>query len=75
MRYQKWPPIGYGTLVKTIRRANPKVTDWTPGALASRQWGVVGEIVEHHDSYGLCYEVKHPDGTIGYYDPTEIKPI
>jgi len=46
-----------------------------PGVLALQKWGVVGEVMDHHDSHGLCYEVKHPDGSIGVYDPTEIEEI
>jgi hypothetical protein len=68
----KWPPTSPGTPVKTTKE-NPTVTDWTPEVLASRQWGVNGEVVTHHDSHGLSYEVKHPDGSIGHYDPTEFE--
>ena len=66
-----WPPISRGARVVTTR-ANAAVTDWLPSAAASRQWGVRGEIIAHHDSHGLSYEVRHADGTIGHYDPTEI---
>lgn len=74
MTEKKWPPISAGTRVKTLRE-NPNVSDWTPEALASRQWGVEGRVVTHHDSHGLSYEVRHPDGTIGHYDPTEIEAV
>ncbi|OHA78765.1 MAG: hypothetical protein A2V96_01345 [Candidatus Yonathbacteria bacterium RBG_16_43_6] len=74
MSTQKWPPISSGTLVKTTQE-NPDVTGWTPEALASRQWGVDGKVVTHHDAHGLSYEVKHPDGSIGYYDLTEFNLI
>lgn len=59
------------TTVRTTK-ANPKVTDWTKEALAKRQWGVVGQIVAHHDSHGQCYVVQHADGTLGAYDPSEF---
>jgi hypothetical protein len=74
MTKKKWPPIPVGARVKTLKE-NINVSDWTSEALASRQWGVVGRVVTYHDSHGLSYEVRHPDGTIGHYDPTEIEMI
>lgn len=74
MSIQKWPPISPGASVKTTQE-NSSVTDWTPKARTSRQWGVQGKIVTHHDSHGLSYEVRHPDGSIGHYDPTEIEVV
>ncbi len=74
MTREKWPPIDHGTAVRTTK-ANPAVTDWEPSILASRQWGVEGKIFDHHDSHGLSYEVRHPDGSIGHYDPTEIEVV
>lgn len=72
MSTEKWPPIPLGTRVRTTQE-NPAIDDWTPAALATRQWGVVGEITDFHDSHGLSYEVTHPDNSIGHYDPTEIE--
>ncbi len=72
MTAEKWPHISPGTSVKTTQ-ANPAVTDWTLEAWASRQWGVTGKVVTHHDAHGLSYEVKHPDGTNGHYDPSEFE--
>lgn len=74
MTTKKWPPVSLGTSVKTTRE-NPGIKDWTPEARSSRQWGVQGEVVAYHDSHGLSYEVKHPDGSIGHYDPTEIEVV
>jgi hypothetical protein len=39
------------------------------------QWGKEGVIVKRHDSHGLCYDVKHKDGTIACYDPDELELI
>jgi hypothetical protein len=64
--------IPVGTLVKTTEE-NPFVTDWSSEAKTSRKWGVEGSILVCHDSHGLCYEVRHPDGSVGYYDPTELE--
>lgn len=69
-----WPPISPGTSVKTTKE-NLAVTDWTSEARATRQWGVRGKIVTHHDSHGLSYEVMHSDGSIGHYDPTELEVV
>lgn len=48
--------------------------DYTVEAQAFRKRVGHGEIVDHHDSHGLCYRVKHDDGTIGAYDPDELYP-
>lgn len=74
MATKKWPPIDLGMLVRTTQE-NPEIDDWNEEALASRQWSVEGHIVGHHDSHGLSYEVRHPDGTIGHYDPTEFEVV
>lgn len=72
MRTRKWPPLDQGTQVLTSRE-NPSLRDeWTAETRSKRQWGVGGYILKHHDSHGLCYEVNHPDGTVGTYDPSEF---
>lgn len=68
---EKWPPLDPGTPVKTTRKKTAD-GEWTPEALASRKWGVFGRIIMHHDSHGLCYDVRHDDGTQGCYDPDEF---
>jgi len=73
MTNKGYPPISPGTLVKTTEDTG--CDDWTREALASRKWGVRGMVITHHDSHGLCYEVKHEDGTVGYYDPSEIEVV
>lgn len=64
--------IENGTKVKTVK---PEVesNDWVPEALASRKWGVTGEVVKHSDSHGLCYGVRHDDGSAGWYEPRELE--
>ncbi len=59
-----------GTKVLTT---TAKVHDWTAEALLKRKWGVRGEIITHHDSHGLCYDVQHSDGSVGTYDPSEFE--
>jgi len=68
---ERWPPISIGTKVITTK-PNFEIDDWTTEALASRQWGEIGVVVNFHDSHGLSYEVMHLDGRIGHYDPSEF---
>ena len=63
-----------GTGVQTVKPER-EATDWTAGARLSRRWGVRGHVVAHHDSHGLTYEVRHPDGTIGHYEPHELQVV
>ncbi len=72
MAKEKYPPISPGTSVRTTQE-NPEITDWTKQAKKNRKWGVEGKVVTHHDSHGLCYDVRHSDGTGGCYDPTELE--
>lgn len=68
----KWPPISCGTKVVTTK-SNPEIDDWTEESLRARLWGAKGVVIMHHDSHGLCYDVRHEDGTVGCYDPTEFQ--
>lgn len=76
MSRKKWPPLDPGTKVKTIRSLPKENTEeWTKEWETERKWGVQGVVVTHHDSHGLCYEVRHLDGSIGCYDPSELEVI
>jgi hypothetical protein len=46
--------------------------DWSNAALNNRKWGILGNVVAHHDFHGLYYDVLHVDGSNGFYDPSEI---
>ena len=37
--------------------------------------GKYGNIISEHNSHGLCYTVKFPDGGIATYDPDELEII
>lgn len=37
--------------------------------------GVEGIIIGYHTGHGLCYDVRHNDGSIGTYDPDELEGI
>jgi hypothetical protein len=66
-----WPPIMPETEVVTSK-ANPEVDDWTEETLAQRRWGVVGKVITHSDAHGLCYKVRHQDGSVAWYDSAEL---
>lgn len=71
----KYPPISPGTIVKTTEPNWDLRSEWTDAGWASRRWGVWGETITHHDSHGLCYDVRHDDGTIGCYNPSELQVV
>ncbi len=75
MNGKKWPPLDPGTAVKTTQPNMEKREEWTNEGWAKRQWGIQGSILTHHDSHGLCYDVLHPDATVGCYDPSEIEVV
>ena len=67
-------PLMPGTRVRTL--SGKSDIHFTPEYQKARRWGVTGTIECHHDSHGLCYEVKHDDdGSIGAYEPTEFEII
>ena len=74
MTTEKYPPISAGTLVKTTSSNTPD-SEWSPAVRVNRKWGVQGKVLTHHDSHGLCYEVRHSDGTVGTYDPSELEVV
>lgn len=61
-----------GTSVRTLVALHDK--DYNDEGLVARKWGVEGRIVGHHDSHGLCFDVKH-GRTVGTYDPDEIEVV
>lgn len=47
---------------------------WTPEAIAARRFGVVGRVLACQSGHGMTYSVVHDnDGSIGYYEPAELK--
>ena len=44
-------------------------------SIKERKWGTMGAVLQYHDSHGLCYTVKHDDGSTACYDPDEIEII
>ena len=70
-----YPPIHPGTRVRTTEPNMALRREWTEEAWAGKKWGVLGTVITHHDSHGLCYDVRHADGTRGSYDPSEFEVI
>ncbi len=75
MATKGYPPISPGTSVRTTQANWGLCKEWTEEGWASKKWGVRGKVLTHHDSHGLCYEVRHEDGTVGCYDPSELEVI
>lgn len=75
MATDKWPPISPGTRVKTTQANESLRQEWTDEGWVSKKWGVQGTILTHHDSHGLCYDIRHDDGTEGCYDPSELEVV
>ena len=69
----KWPPISPGTKVRTTQPNMALRKEWTDEGWESKEWGVQGVVIAHHDSHGLCYDVRHEHGTQGCYDPSELE--
>lgn len=63
--------LGEGSRVVTVQ-SDRVSNDWMPEAHIRRKFGVMGVIIAEHNSHGLCYDVKHSDGTVGCYDPWEL---
>lgn len=64
--------LGNGTRVRTNLNAGTS-DGWTASAKLSRKHGVAGTVIDYHDSHGLCYDVRHDDGSMGHYDPWELE--
>ncbi|RDJ35051.1 MAG: hypothetical protein DWQ19_09455 [Crenarchaeota archaeon] len=68
--YEKKFTIGAKVVtIETTRMSS----DWNPEFAAYRRFNVEGEVINVHDAHGLCFEVKHTDGTVACYDPWELK--
>ncbi len=58
--------------VKTIKQNNKSRDDFTLSPDISVKWDTYGYITGYSNSHGLCFQVTHFDGSIGYYDPQEL---
>lgn len=64
--------LSNGTKVRVHIVKNRVANDWSPDAEKARKDDVGGHVIGHHDSHGICYDVRHDDGSIGYYEPHEL---
>lgn len=62
-----------GARVETTEPNESLRQEWLPDVWEKRQWGVAGTIVSDSNAHGVSYEVEHPDGSTGHYDPSELK--
>ena len=63
-----------GTKVKTVlQKEENTAKNWVPEALTSRKWDTLGVVVKTNDEHGLCYGVRHDDGSAGWYDRNELE--
>lgn len=62
-------PINTKVLTKNLNNSN----NWSTEALATRKENSPGIINAIQRGKGICYEVKHDDGTISWYDPEELQ--
>lgn len=67
-----YPPLQPGTEVRTVAIDNPP-TGWTEKTKKGRKFGICGVVGHHHNSNSLCYDVKHKNGSHGYYAPQELE--
>ncbi len=58
-----------GSKVTTL---HSKTDDWSFEAKQARKWGVNGTVTDLSNSHGLCYEIKHDDSSVAWYDPSEF---
>lgn len=59
-----------GDKVRTVQVPKPS-TDWAKDVV--RRFGATGVICSESNAHGICYEVKHDDQTIGWYEPRELE--
>ena len=71
----EYPPISPGTPVQTTQPNLDLRDEWTSEGWVARKFSVFGVVINQRDSHGLCYGVIHEDGTMGYYDPSELEVV
>ena len=71
-----WPSddgFPYGTRVSTTEDHGDE--SWLPEARLKCRWGEEGIVVDRSDAHGLCYRVRHNDGSDAWYNPDEIRKV
>lgn len=49
--------------------------NFTEPALAGRRPNTTGTTCGYQTEFGLCYHVRHDDGSYGWYDPDELEDL
>lgn len=73
--YKYWPEkeaVQLNDRIKTTHRATED-RDWQQPS--KRRWGVTGTVINRHDGHGICYVVRHDDGSEAGYDPREVEKL
>lgn len=70
-KYVKDPAKANGLRVRTAAKLERR--DYSKEAQASRRPNTEGKVFGHHDSHGLCFDVRHGDNTVGTYDLDELQ--
>ena len=65
--------IKKGTQIRTTEDAGRD--DWVAENRMNIKWGVLGTVLRHSNSHGLCFLVLHTDGTEAWYDADEVEVI
>lgn len=60
-----------GARVRTTTDAGSD--DWSDLTRSTCKWGVSGKIIDYSNSHGLCYKVRHQDGSVAWYEPGELE--
>ena len=75
-RGRYWPATDsfpYGTKVRTT--ADAGADDWAERVRPNRRWGVEGIVIDRMSGHGLCYHIRHRDGSKAWYEPAELEKL
>ncbi|MEK7612204.1 MAG: hypothetical protein AAB407_02590 [Patescibacteria group bacterium] len=75
MTEERFPPIPTGSLVRTTKPNIALREEWTEEGWQTREWNIEGRTIGYHTAHGLFYFVRHPNGTIGSYDGSELEVV
>ena len=69
----KWGRIVNGSRV-VVEHDHSFDREYSEGRPSAKKIAL-GLVLGHSDSHGLCYHVRHEDGTKCWYEPEEVKEI
>ena len=74
-QYKYWPSTDRFPLNTRVRTTHRVTDDGVWQRPSERRWGVTGTIINRNDAHGVCYVVRHDDGTEAGYDPRELSEV